>query len=69
MTTEKMEVYSIEEGDTIYLNDELFFVQVIEPASSTESVLWVVDEEGFQRSIVVKDTEKFPVVIDTLAEV
>jgi hypothetical protein len=62
-----MEVYSIEEGDTIYLNDELFFVQVIEPASSTESILWVVDEEGFQRSIVVKDTEKFPVVIDNLA--
>jgi len=69
MTTEKMEVYSIEEGDTIYLNDELFFVQVIEPASSTESVLWVVDEEGFQRSIVVKDTEKLPVVIDFLAQV
>lgn len=69
MTTERMEVYSIEEGDTIYLNDELFFVQVIEPASSTESILWVVDEEGFQRSIVVKDTEKFPVVIDNLAEV
>jgi hypothetical protein len=69
MTTEMYEAYSIEEGDTVFLNSQTFYVQIIEPHDANSSVFWLVDDEGFQKSTVIEDTKKLPVVIDTLAEV
>ena len=63
MTTEQMEVWSLEEGDHVRMNGEVYFVQVIEPTSSTTSTLWLVDEEGFQHSVVVEDSQKISVVV------
>ena len=69
MTTDLMEVYSLEEGDQILVNDEVYLVQVIEAASPTASRLWLVDEEGFQHSIEVEDTKKLRLVLDNLASI
>ena len=68
MITEKMEVWSIEEGDSVRMNGEVYFVQVIEMASPTTSCLWLVDEEGFQHSVVLEDSQKISVVILDNAE-
>lgn len=68
MTTELYEVYSLEEGDTIMLKDSVYFVQVIEPASQSESLLWIVDEEGFQKSIVLPDTTRIRVLCESVEE-
>lgn len=64
MTTEKYEVWSLEEGDTVVMNGETYFVQVIEPASPTTSRLWLVDDEGFQHSVEVEDSSTVRVVCD-----
>ena len=64
METELMEVYSLEEGDQILVNGEVYLIQVIESASPTASRLWLVDEEGFQNSIEADDTKKFHLVLD-----
>ena len=69
MTTDLMEVYSLEEGDQILVNDEVYLVQVIEAASPTASRLWLVDEEGVQHSIEVEDTKKLRLVLDNLASI
>lgn len=69
MTTELFQVYSIEEGDTIILHGNTYYVQVIEPSGKDHSVLWLVDDEGFQRSVVVSDTTLIPVVFEETADV
>lgn len=67
MTTELYEVYSLEEGDSIILNGETFFVQVIEPDGTDASVLWLVDDEGFQHSVVLDDSTKVRVICEMAA--
>lgn len=67
MTTELYEVMCLEEGDSIILNGETFFVQIIEPAGPDDSILWLVDEEGFQKSIVLADTVKVRVLCESVS--
>lgn len=68
MTTERMEAYSIEEGDQIYVNYTIY--RVNEVGISDDGYLFMlVDEEGNRATLCVEDTKKIPVVIDTLAEV
>lgn len=69
MTTELYEIFSVEEGDTIILNGERFYVQVIEPAADGESLLWIVDEEGFQKSVTLPDTARVRVICEEYADV
>lgn len=63
MITDLMEVWSLEEGDHVRMNDEIYLVQIIEPAGPDHSTLWLVDEEGFQHSVIVEDSQKIVVVI------
>ena len=55
MTTERMEVYSLEEGDTIiHLGNFYKFVETTAAPDGTVNVM-CVDEEGYRRSISVPD--------------
>jgi hypothetical protein len=67
MTTEKMEAYCLEEGDQILIGENIYKITELD-TSDSGYLLKMVDEEGYQRSIVVADTTKVPVIIDnTLA--
>jgi hypothetical protein len=67
MTTQKMEAYCLEEGDQILIGENIYLITEVDTADSGY-LLKMVDEEGYQRSIVVADTTKVPVIIDnTLA--
>lgn len=68
MTTELYEVFSLEEGDTIILNGDTFYVQVIEPTDDpSESLLTLVDDEGFQKSVILADTAKVRVLCESVS--
>lgn len=55
MTTDLMEVYSLEEGDTILYQGSFYrFVDTITSPDGTVRVL-CIDEEGYNRSISVPD--------------
>jgi hypothetical protein len=69
MTTDLMEVYSLEVGDQILVKGELFRITEIEDGNSSEYRLMLVDEEGYQRYVEANSTEKFRIVLDNLAEV
>lgn len=55
MTTEMMEVYSLEEGDTIVYRGE--FYKFIDTSSAPDGTVRVlcVDEEGYKKQISVPD--------------
>ena len=70
MTTTPVEVYSLEEGDNLYLNGEVYYLQLIEPSGRDATKLWLVDEEGFQSVMYIDDDATVPVVVlDNYAEV
>lgn len=69
MTTDLMEVYSLEEGDQIYINGEIYKVVDIEDGDVLDYRLNIVDEEGYRRHIEAESTKKFRLVLDTLAEI
>ena len=70
MTTTPVEVYSLEEGDNLYLNGEVYYLQLIESSGRDATKLWLVNEEGFQSCLHIKDDALVPVVvIDNYAEV
>ena len=69
MTTDLMEVYSLEVGDQILVKGELFRITEIEDGNSSEYRLIVVDEEGYRRHIEAEFSKKFRLVLDNLAEV
>ena len=63
MTTETYQVLSLEEGDTLYINGNLFVIVSID-ADGDDTVLLLVDEEGFMKKVWCQDTDKFRVVYD-----
>ena len=69
MTTDLMEVYSLEIGDQIAIRGEVFRIVEIEDGDSSEYRLVMVDEEGYRRSVEANSTEKFRLVLDNLTEV
>ena len=71
MTTDLMECWSLEEGDQILVNGEVYKILDIIPDFSKrfEYILTVVDEEGFRREIGADGAKKFRLVVDTLSEV
>lgn len=51
MTTELMEVYSLEEGDTIMHHGALYKIVDFDSTDDNGVVIVCVDEEGYRRSI------------------
>ena len=66
MTTDLMEVYSLEIGDLILLSDSLYRIIEIEDGDNLDYRVVVVDEEGYRRHIEAESTKKFRVVLDNL---
>ena len=69
MTTDLMEVYSLEVGDQILVKGELFRITDIQYGQRSDYRLIVVDEEGYRRYIEAEFSKKFRIVLDNLAEV
>jgi hypothetical protein len=65
MTTDLMEVYSLEEGDTIVHLGQLFRITSLESVDNEHTEILCVDEEGYRRSILVWDLDKVRIVCDT----
>ena len=64
MTTEIMEVYSLEENDQIIFKGELYRVISIDNDEEYDYMLSVVDEEGMLRKIGCDSRAAFKLVID-----
>ena len=69
MTTEIMEVYSLEEGDQIIFKGDLYRVISIDNDEEYDYMLTVVDEEGMLRKIGCDSRAAFKLVIDNLATI
>ena len=64
MTTESMEAYSLEVGDQIAVNGDVFRIIDIEDGDVLDYRLILVDEEGHHRYIEVEFSKKFRLVLD-----
>ena len=69
MTTDLMEVYSLEVGDQIIINDNVYRILDIEDGDALEYRLIVSDEEGYRRHIEAESSKKFRLVLDNLATI
>ena len=69
MTTEIMEVYSLEEGDQILFKGDIYRVVSIDNDEEYDYMLRVVDEEGMFRKIGCDSRAAFRLVIDNLATI
>jgi len=64
MTTEKMEAYSLEVGDQITIQDEVYRIVEIEDGDDLDYRFILVDEEGYRRHVEAESTKKFALVLD-----
>ena len=64
MTTELYEVYSLEEGDQIVINEDIYFIRNIETLDSDSSSLRLIDESGYGSILNLEDTAKVRVICD-----
>ena len=69
MTTEIMETWSLEEGDQILVNGEVYRIIEIGADINRNYLLFTVDEEGYRHTIAADGAKKFRLVLDTLSEV
>lgn len=69
MTTERMQVFSLEEGDQILLNGEIYRIVSIEDGDARDYRLVLVDEEGFRRHVEADAQDSLRLVLDNLSEV
>ena len=69
MTTEIMEVFSLEEGDQILYKGDVYRVISIDNDEEYDYMLRVVDEEGMLRKIGCDSRAAFRLIVDTLSEV
>lgn len=69
MTTEAMEAYSLEVGDQIAVNGEVFRIVDIEDGDSLDYRFVLVDEEGYRRHVEAESQKKFRLVLDNFSEV
>lgn len=68
MTTEAMEVYSLEEGDLISIRGEVFRIIDIEDGETCDYRIVLVDENGYRRHVEADFSQKFSVVVLDNAE-
>ena len=64
MTTELYEVYSLEEGDQIVINEDIYFIRNIETLDRNSSSLRLIDESGYGSILNLEDTAKVRVICD-----
>ncbi|NCX22148.1 MAG: hypothetical protein EBX17_02980 [Betaproteobacteria bacterium] len=69
MTTDLMEAYSLEVGDQITVQGDVFRIVEIEDGDTLDYRFVLVDEEGYRRSIEVNTQDSLRLVLDSLAEV
>jgi hypothetical protein len=69
MTTESMEAYSLEVGDQIAVNGEVFRIVDIEDGDNLDYRFVLVDEEGYRRHIEAEFQKKFEIVLDNLSAI
>jgi len=69
MTTDLMEAYSLEVGDQIAVNGEVYRIVDIEDGDSLDYRFVLVDEEGYRRHVEAESEKKFRLVIDNLVEI
>lgn len=69
MTTDLMEVFSLEAGDQIYIQGSVYKIIDIEDGDVLDYRLIVADEEGYRRFIEAESTKKFRLVLDNLASI
>jgi hypothetical protein len=69
MTTDLMEVYSLEEGDQILIGENVYKILEIFDGIDCDYAMHLVDEEGYRRTIEVDSEKKLRLVIDNYAEV
>ena len=69
MTTEIMEVFSLEEGDQILYTGDVYRVISLDNDEEYDYMLRVVDEEGMLRKIGCDSRAAFRLIVDTLSEV
>ena len=65
MTTSLMEIYSIEIGDTLFINDDLYTVVDTDYAEDGNDlhVLTLVDEEGNRKKLTAPGRSEVKVVV------
>ena len=65
MTTSLMEIYSIEIGDTLFINDDLYTVVDTDYADDGNDlhVLTLVDEEGNRKKLTAPGRSEVKVVV------
>lgn len=65
MTTSLMEIYSIEIGDTLFINDDLYTVVDTDYADEGNDlhVLTLVDEEGNRKKLTAPGRSEVKVVV------
>lgn len=69
MSTDLMEAYSLEVGDQIIVQGDVFRIIEIEDGDTLDYRFVLVDEEGYRRHIEAEFSKKFRLVLDNLAEV
>lgn len=69
MSTDLMETWSLEEGDQILVNGEVYKILEIGTDADRNYLLFTVDEEGYLRTIAADGAKKFRLVLDSLSEV
>jgi hypothetical protein len=69
MTTDLMEAYSLEVGDQIDIQGNIFRIVDIEDGDNLDYRFVLVDEEGYRRHIEAGFQNKFQIVLDNLTEV
>lgn len=65
MTTDLMEAYSLEVGDQIAIQGEVFRIVEIEDGDNLDYRFVLVDEEGYRRHIEAEFSNKFRIVLDS----
>jgi hypothetical protein len=69
MTTEIMEIYSLEEGDQILFKGDVYRVISIDNDEEYDYMLRVVDEEGSLKKIGCDSRAAFRLIVDNYTEV
>jgi len=64
MTTENMEAHSLEVGDQITIQGEIYRITDIEDGDSLDYRFVLVDEEGYRRSVEAQGTNQFSLLTE-----
>ena len=67
--TEKMQAYSIEQGDYIVLKGKNYYVASIDDGTLADYRFTIWDDEGFVHSFECNMTDEIRVIVDPYVEV